>query len=384
MKSRKVYWLDVNRFDAKPDKSTWLEMGHELNKFGFDVHIVTSFEKQPFESPDHKVSFISIPASPRHFLFKLSLLLKFIVYIIRMGDRTSIIIVPPAGLIAVPVIRLFNFKNIHLDVRTIPVRVKGLKRSIDKWILWDLTMRVFSRFATSYSFITERLRLASEHAAGRTFTDYCIWSSGVSREMFRITESLQREVSHDGKYNVFYHGTVTMERGVFEVLHAVELLIQEEKLDLSLTIVGSGPDYPELKKRVTESPAADRITLTGFVQYDRIPELLSHASCCICPLPPRPEWQVSSPLKLFEYMAMEKPIIATRIDAHLDVLENEDFVVWTESAVAADIAKSIMQAYVERHTLKEAAKHGPELIDRSYDWSILGNRFGKFLGTVYG
>ena len=83
-------------------------------------------------------------------------------------------------------------------------------------------------------------------------------------------------------------------------------------------------------------------------------------------------------------MAMEKPIIATRIDAHLDVLENEDFVVWTESALAVDIAKSIMQSYVERHTLNEAAKRGPELVERSYDWSILGNRFGTFLGTVYG
>jgi glycosyltransferase involved in cell wall biosynthesis len=384
MKSRKVYWLDLNRFDAKPDKSTWLEMGHELTKFGFDVHVVTSFEKQPFESPDHKVSFINIPASTRSLLFKLSLLLKFIVYIIRMSDRTSIIIVPPAGLIAVPVMRLFNFKNLHLDIRTVPVDVKGMKRSIDKWIFWDLAMRVFSRFATSYSFITERLRLASEQVAGTSFTDYCIWSSGASSKIFRRTESPQAEASLDGKFNVFYHGTVSKDRGIFEVLNAVELLIQEEKLDLSLTIVGSGPDYPELKKRVTESPAADRITLTGFVQYDRIPELLSHASCCICPLPPRPEWQVSSPLKLFEYMAMEKPIIATRIDAHLDVLENEDFVVWTESAAAADIAKAIMQAYVERHTLNEAAKRGPELIERSYDWSILGDQFGTFLGKVYG
>jgi glycosyltransferase involved in cell wall biosynthesis len=383
MNLKSIYWLDFNRFDTKPDKSTWLEMGHELSKFSFDVHLITSFEKRPFASRNHNVKFINFKASNAPALFKISLLAKSLVYVLREVDRSSILILPPAALIVAPVLRLFRFKNIHLDVRTIPVKVDGFKRSLDKWIFWDFSLRLFSRFAKTFSFITERLKHETERIAGTSFIDYCIWSSGVSSSMFHNSGRPPELRSSDDRFNIFYHGTVMEDRGVFELFRAVELLV-EEKFDLSLTVVGSGPDYERLKQLVRGSAAEDVTVLTGFVPYEQVPGFISKADCCVCPLPRRPEWQVSSPLKLFEYMAMEKPIIATKIDAHIDVLQDQRFVVWPESEDAHGIAQSIRRAYINRRALNEAARSGPNLIKSSYDWRILGRRFGAFLRDNYG
>jgi glycosyltransferase involved in cell wall biosynthesis len=359
-------------------------MGQVLNELGFDVHIITSLEKAPFVSPRHNVDIISIRASQHPLFFKLSFLAKSLIYVLRTVDRRSIIIVAPAALITASLLRLFGFKNIHLDIRTIPVKVTGLKRSLDKWFFWDFSLRAFSRFASSYSFITERLRAESERTTGLSFSDYCIWSSGVSAKVFQSKRFAHQRNPNDSRFAIFYHGSVSRERGVFEVLHAVELLFGKVDFELSLTIVGSGSDYEELDMLVQQSPAAGIVTLTGFVPYEVVPGLISNADCCICPLPSLPEWEVSSPLKLFEYMAMEKPIIATRIPAHLDILEGQGFVIWTEGTKAADIAYSIKRAYAEQCSLNKAAKNAPLLIKEKYDWTILGGKFGAFLHEKYG
>ncbi len=75
---------------------------------------------------------------------------------------------------------------------------------------------------------------------------------------------------------------------------------------------------------------------------------IAKADCGIYPLPDRPEWNVSSPLKVFEYMACGKPIILTPIPAHKDVLGDEGFVIWTKSDKAVDIAEAIMYAMDNR------------------------------------
>src|SRR5690606_36357777 len=38
---RKVYWVDLNRFDQKTDKSTWIEMARAMSRCGYDVTVLS-------------------------------------------------------------------------------------------------------------------------------------------------------------------------------------------------------------------------------------------------------------------------------------------------------------------------------------------------------
>ncbi len=59
----------------------------------------------------------------------------------------------------------------------------------------------------------------------------------------------------------------------------------------------------------------DQVQFRGFVPYEHVADEIAQADVCICPLPDRLEWNVSSPLKVFEYMACAKPMILTPIPA---------------------------------------------------------------------
>lgn len=384
MATRTINWIDLNRFDTKPDKSTWLEMGHELNRIGFQVQIITSFEQSPFEPNRHNVSIISIKAVRIAALFRISLLFKSVCFLIGKCDRNSIVIIPVAGLLAVPILRIFRFRNIHLDVRTVPVTVRGTKRRLDKLIFWDFALKYFAKPSLTYSFITERLKAEVEKVTRTSFHEACIWGSGVRGSLFRSTDDKSKDLDGAAPYNIFYHGTVMKDRGIFDVVEAIKMLHGRSGIDITLTVVGPGPDLTALSDWIRNEVCAKSVSIVGFVPYESVPDYIEKADCCICPLPPRPEWQVSSPLKLFEYMAMAKPIIATRIAAHWDVLQSQEFVVWSDNHDALNFANAIEFAYLNRHKLAAAAKNGPLLVSKHYDWSSIGQHFGRYLKDHYG
>jgi glycosyltransferase involved in cell wall biosynthesis len=382
MTTRSIYWIDLNRFDTKPDKSTWLEMGHELGRLGLRTHIITSFARNPFKPSRHDVNVVSIKAPNIRALFRITLLLKSLLYIIGRCDRSSIIIVPVGALLGVPILKLFRFRNIHLDVRTVPVSVHGPKAYLDKLIYWDFPLRYLARYASTYSFITERLKEEVERIARFSFADSCIWSSGVKASFFTGNRG-NSPSSTNFSYNVFYHGTVTRDRGIYDVVAAMEILHDRKINDVNLTIVGSGPDLPAIAALIRNRAFESSVSLVGLVPYESVPDLINKADCCISPLPPRPEWQVSSPLKVFEYMAMAKPIIATRIYPHLDVLESQDFVVWSDGHDATGFARAIEFASQNRGRLAKAAQTGPGLVAKYYDWGRIAQTFAKYLTARY-
>jgi glycosyltransferase involved in cell wall biosynthesis len=152
---------------------------------------------------------------------------------------------------------------------------------------------------------------------------------------------------------------------------------------IRLTVIGSGPDAPKLVQLLESSGWSELVRFKGFVQYEDIPELLGQAHCCICPLPDRKEWQMSSPLKIFEYMAAAKPIVATPITAHSNVLGESPYVVWTEGFDEKAIANGMKTAYENRRALAEAAAVAPDIARANFDWEIIGRGFADYLKTRY-
>ena len=162
------------------------------------------------------------------------------------------------------------------------------------------------------------------------------------------------------------------------------MLRPDELRDLRLVIVGDGPDAARLRRLVAAKGLSEKVDFRGLVPYEQVPEHLAQADCCICPLPPRPEWDVSSPLKMFEYMAAGKPMILTPIPAHRDVVDGQPFVVWTRGADPGDFAAAIREYLHQRRLLQQAAASDGPASARAHDWQQLAARFANYLDFAFG
>ena len=97
---------------------------------------------------------------------------------------------------------------------------------------------------------------------------------------------------------------------------AVSLLDMESRKRAILFLLGSGADVGELQELAQDLRVEGMIRFVERVPHADVPRYIAACDCGVIPLPDLREWQVSSPLKLMEYLAMEKPVIATRIPPH--------------------------------------------------------------------
>jgi glycosyltransferase involved in cell wall biosynthesis len=118
--------------------------------------------------------------------------------------------------------------------------------------------------------------------------------------------------------------------GGFYKWHDLELLIDSFAKILpgqskaKLVLVGDGETRPTIEKAVKEQGLEQSVIFTGKVAHDRVPDMLSIADVAVVSSAPASaeEGGTGTPLKLFEYMAAGKPIVASEVNHNAAVIQN--------------------------------------------------------------
>jgi glycosyltransferase involved in cell wall biosynthesis len=111
------------------------------------------------------------------------------------------------------------------------------------------------------------------------------------------------------RYLVGYVGNMDAQEGL-DILVDVALIFKNiGRRDVHFTCVGGGPGLPKLRQLVSEKNVDDMITFTGRISDAEMLEVLSTADVCVNPDKPCPMNNLSTMIKIMEYMALEKPIV---------------------------------------------------------------------------
>ena len=139
-----------------------------------------------------------------------------------------------------------------------------------------------------------------------------------------------------------YHGAISNKRGIRSAIIAIKML---KDYDIEFNIVGDGTDLKKNENFVRRLGLADKVNFLGRIPFKQIPIYLNKMDEGILPFPDYEGWNTSSPIKLFEYLASGRPVIVTKIPAHVKVLENKEFAFWADSSDPESISKAILEAY---------------------------------------
>jgi glycosyltransferase involved in cell wall biosynthesis len=118
-----------------------------------------------------------------------------------------------------------------------------------------------------------------------------------------------------GKLVLGFSGFVREWHGVDR---AVRYLARANRNDLHLLIVGDGPARGGLEALANELGVAQQVTVTGVVQRDVMPQYVAAFDIALQPA----VTAYASPLKLFEYMALGKPVLAPDAANIMEVLHD--------------------------------------------------------------
>lgn len=375
-----IYWININKFDEKIDKSTWLEISEFLIHNKFSVTLLTSFKRIKWFSSKYQLNIKYFKAIDTILLFKLTLNMSIFFWLLKNAKPNDIIIASTDALLIGVLLKGLKKCKFHLDIRTIPVEINNLKNRFDRLIFYTIPLKLFIHCPNSYSFITKLLMHNIEHNFNVHFKDYSIWTSGVNVNHFAIASKSPDK--YKKTFILTYLGVVTKNRGIDRVLQAICRL---NKLypQILFQVIGDGPYLKNLKKMSSNFGITDSVSFKGYIPYEYVPEYLVNTDCFICPLPDRPEWNVSSPLKVFEYLACAKPVILTPIVSHKNITVNNEFIIWTEGDKVCDFVKAIEYAFKNRWQLLTASKISTDFVRNTYEWKIQGNVFSSYLKNKY-
>ncbi|HEX8652322.1 MAG TPA: glycosyltransferase family 4 protein [Pyrinomonadaceae bacterium] len=174
-------------------------------------------------------------------------------------------------------------------------------------------------------------------------------------------------------------GTFGPWHGALVLAEAITLL--PEAARVTFLLVGSGAERDEAERIVNVGGVESRVIFTGAVAHERVPALLDACDVLVSPHVPLADGSefFGSPTKLFEYMAMGKAIVASRLGQIADVLADGETALLVEPGDARALSEAIIslsesaelrqrlgaaarREAIERHTWE----HNAERVLRAY------------------
>ncbi|PHM72717.1 glycosyltransferase family 4 protein [Xenorhabdus kozodoii] len=163
---------------------------------------------------------------------------------------------------------------------------------------------------------------------------------------------------------ILYLGSLHRWKGIPTMMKAMSYLDHVE-----LNIAGGTTEQIErLRQSAEQIGVSDKINFLGFVQPQKRFQVIAGSDICVLPLTKTSIGsRYTSPLKLFEYMAMGKPVVISDLPSIRDAVD-ENAVNFADSENAESFAEQIQ--WLINHPTEMMAKvdHSQRLVAERFNW----------------
>jgi glycosyltransferase involved in cell wall biosynthesis len=143
---------------------------------------------------------------------------------------------------------------------------------------------------------------------GRAPADVFVVRNGPDLETFKPV-SPKAELKYGKRCLVGYVGTMSIQEGLDILLEVAQYIKRLGRTDVHFTCVGGGPGLAGLCKMTAEMGLEDMVNFTGRIPDAQLLDILSTADVCVNPDKPCEMNDISTMIKIMEYMALSKPIV---------------------------------------------------------------------------
>jgi glycosyltransferase involved in cell wall biosynthesis len=209
-----------------------------------------------------------------------------------------------------------------------------------------------------------------------------IITNGVDFEKFNPLPKRNRisdELRLNGKFVVSYIGTHGMAHGLDTVLRAAQILQQHE--DIVFLLVGDGAERDNLVRQ-KEFMGLRNVMMLPQQPREKMPEFLALSDVNMVLLRKNDLFKTVIPSKIFESMAMERPIILGVEGESKEIIEEARSGLCIEPENESQLAEAVLKLYSDSVLREKLGKNGREYVIRNYDRDILSKRYIEVLKSL--
>jgi len=184
-------------------------------------------------------------------------------------------------------------------------------------------------------------------------------------------------IKNEKEEYIFYAGSLKKWKGVDVLIKAMKYLPGEK-----LLIAGNGEEFSNLQNMVKKENLQDRIKFLGYIPHTEIPKFLSKAKILVLPNVEEDTSVFTSPLKLFEYMAAGKPIVASDIPSLREILKHEENAYLVKPRNPIVLAEGIKKVLYDKKLRRKISLKAKEEV-KKYTYSIRAQKIKKLIENYF-
>jgi glycosyltransferase involved in cell wall biosynthesis len=163
--------------------------------------------------------------------------------------------------------------------------------------------------------------------------------------------------------------------GTFGPWHGVVQLAQAIKsipanVPIRFLLVGSGSLHGEVERLLTAERESGRVIFTGAVAHERVPALLDACDILVAPHVPLADGSdfFGSPTKIFEYMAMGKAIVASRLGQIGEVLSDQETALLVQPGNVGQLTEALVRVTEAPELRARLGANARETAVKNHTW----------------
>lgn len=361
------------------------EVANELKKLGIEVHMILP---QLCESTDPTYGLnIHIVKNLINIGNRIQFALLSIYYIIRLDNLTRLDIIYTRSLINFLPLCFLNIilkKKLVLEANCIwsdeqTIEDNGLKKFFK--IYFIKSMELFA--AKHAKCILTVTRGIKEHFIenGIDARKIFIVENGANTELFKPMNLQQAQrlvgLNPKNKY-VCFVGSLAPWQGVEYLIEAAPYVVKRLP-EVRFMIIGDGAMRKRLEEIAEQLDVNDKFIFKGHVSYEKVPNFINACLACIaCKKPIKSGY---SPLKLYEYLACGRPIIASKVKG-FEFLEEINCGILVDPACKEELANAILRLISDEKLNKTMGEIGRRYVVENHSWTSVAENIIEICSTA--
>jgi len=183
---------------------------------------------------------------------------------------------------------------------------------------------------------------------------------------------LRHELGLDGCFVVLYIGAHGISHALGRILETAERL--KDQADIRFLFVGEGAEKEELVRKADEL-CLQNVLFHDPVEKDKVRGFYSLADVCLVPLRNIPLFDTFIPSKMFEIMAMGRPVIGSVRGEAAGILNRSGSAVVVEPEDSSGIAEAIRHLYRDAQRARQMGRRGREFVIKHYSRRSLASAY---------
>ena len=234
--------------------------------------------------------------------------------------------------------------------------------------LADIEERILIRFADVVITVDEILALKYRKHHNNVY----IISNYPRLELFK-PDDLNSENG-----GVIYVGGLSRDRGIYQMIEVAN------KTNVKLICVGNFTDELN-KKEITdflEENPSKNVVFAGYLSHSKVVEYINMSRLGLILHQPIPRYIHAVSIKLFEYMACGKPVVASNFPEIARVIKEADCGILVDPTDVDEIVDAILYLLEHPEEAKRMGENGRRAVEEKYNWERMEEKLLELYGRL--